>query len=150
MFKSINSNIDISRLPVCRLAHCAVHGDENVCCSHKRSTAHYNYSENEQATVLNRNVSSWSQNTSRKSKAVRLSINARERKRMHDLNDALDDLRSVIPHTPSPNIRRLSKIATLLLAKNYILMQEQAIQEMRKLLGNQNATSVWTGYPLLL
>lgn len=54
---------------------------------------------------------------------VRLSINARERRRMHDLNDALDELRSVIPYAHSPSVRKLSKIATLLLAKNYILMQ---------------------------
>jgi hypothetical protein len=54
---------------------------------------------------------------------VRLNINARERRRMHDLNDALDELRSVIPYAHSPSVRKLSKIATLLLAKNYILMQ---------------------------
>jgi hypothetical protein len=42
---------------------------------------------------------------------------------MHDLNDALDELRSVIPYAHSPSVRKLSKIATLLLAKNYILMQ---------------------------
>ena len=42
---------------------------------------------------------------------------------MHDLNDALDDLRNVIPYAHSPSVRKLSKIATLLLAKNYILMQ---------------------------
>jgi len=54
---------------------------------------------------------------------VRLTINARERRRMHDLNDALDELRSVIPYAHGPSVRKLSKIATLLLAKNYILMQ---------------------------
>lgn len=54
---------------------------------------------------------------------MRLNINARERRRMHDLNDALDELRSVIPYAHSPSVRKLSKIATLLLAKNYILMQ---------------------------
>lgn len=54
---------------------------------------------------------------------VRLSINARERRRMHDLNDALDELRRVIPYAHSPSVRKLSKIATLLLAKNYIQMQ---------------------------
>ena len=42
---------------------------------------------------------------------------------MHDLNDALDELRAVIPYAHSPAVRKLSKIATLLLAKNYILMQ---------------------------
>lgn len=53
----------------------------------------------------------------------RLSINARERRRMHDLNEALDDLRSAIPYAHGPTVRKLSKIATLLLAKNYIVMQ---------------------------
>ncbi|XP_010074322.1 PREDICTED: class E basic helix-loop-helix protein 23, partial [Pterocles gutturalis] len=55
-----------------------------------------------------------------------------ERRRMHDLNDALDGLRSVIPYAHSPSVRKLSKIATLLLAKNYILMQAQALEEMRR------------------
>lgn len=58
----------------------------------------------------------------RQGKTVRLNINARERRRMHDLNDALDELRSVIPYAHSPSVRKLSKIATLLLAKNYILV----------------------------
>lgn len=65
--------------------------------------------------------------TTRQGKSVRLNINARERRRMHDLNDALDELRSVIPYAHSPSVRKLSKIATLLLAKNYILMQGNAI-----------------------
>ncbi|ELU13292.1 hypothetical protein CAPTEDRAFT_184404 [Capitella teleta] len=67
-------------------------------------------------------------------KHVRLGINARERRRMHDLNDALDELRSVIPYAHSPSVRKLSKIATLLLAKNYILMQANALEEMRRLI----------------
>lgn len=53
---------------------------------------------------------------------------------MHDLNDALDELRSVIPYAHSPSVRKLSKIATLLLAKNYILMQQNSLDEMRRLL----------------
>lgn len=52
---------------------------------------------------------------------------------MHDLNDALDDLRNVIPYAHSPSVRKLSKIATLLLAKNYILMQGNALEELRRL-----------------
>ena len=74
-------------------------------------------------------------------KHARLGINARERRRMHDLNDALDDLRSVIPYAHSPSVRKLSKIATLLLAKNYILMQANALEEMRRLITfmNRNA-----------
>lgn len=71
---------------------------------------------------------------SRQGKMVRLNINARERRRMHDLNDALDELRSVIPYAHSPSVRKLSKIATLLLAKNYILMQANALEELRRLI----------------
>ncbi len=52
---------------------------------------------------------------------------------MHDLNDALDELRNVIPYAHSPSVRKLSKIATLLLAKNYILMQGNALEELRRL-----------------
>lgn len=54
---------------------------------------------------------------------------------MHDLNDALDDLRSVIPYAHGPSVRKLSKIATLLLAKNYIMMQTNIIDELKKELG---------------
>ncbi|XP_071441968.1 oligodendrocyte transcription factor 2-like [Hetaerina americana] len=70
----------------------------------------------------------------RQGKLVRLNINARERRRMHDLNDALDELRSVIPYAHSPSVRKLSKIATLLLAKNFILMQANALDELRRLI----------------
>ncbi|XP_064093973.1 class E basic helix-loop-helix protein 23-like [Macrobrachium nipponense] len=69
----------------------------------------------------------------RQQKHVRLSINARERRRMHDLNDALDELRAVIPYAHSPSVRKLSKIATLLLAKNFILMQSNAIEELKRI-----------------
>lgn len=68
----------------------------------------------------------------RQQKHIRLSINARERRRMHDLNDALDELRAVIPYAHSPSVRKLSKIATLLLAKNFIMMQNNAIEELRR------------------
>ncbi|MBN3281612.1 BHE23 protein, partial [Polyodon spathula] len=71
-------------------------------------------------------------------RSLRLNINARERRRMHDLNDALDGLRSVIPYAHSPSVRKLSKIATLLLAKNYILMQAQALEEMRRVVAYLN------------
>jgi hypothetical protein len=74
-------------------------------------------------------------------KTARLNINARERRRMHDLNDALDELRSVIPYAHSPSVRKLSKIATLLLAKNYILMQANALEEMRRMVAYMNSTT---------
>ncbi|KAF7636027.1 BHLH domain-containing protein [Meloidogyne graminicola] len=60
----------------------------------------------------------------------RNTINYRERCRMHDLNAALDDLRASIPYAHGGNIRKLSKIATLLLAKNHIIMQTNAIMEL--------------------
>lgn len=60
---------------------------------------------------------------------------------MHDLNDALDELRGVIPYAHSPSVRKLSKIATLLLAKNYILMQQNALDEMRRVLAYIQSTS---------
>ena len=48
----------------------------------------------------------------------RLETNERERQHMHSLNDAFGELKEVIPHV---NVgRRLSKIETLKLAKNYI------------------------------
>ncbi|EAW75312.1 basic helix-loop-helix domain containing, class B, 4, isoform CRA_b [Homo sapiens] len=45
---------------------------------------------------------------------------------------------AVIPYAHSPSVRKLSKIATLLLAKNYILMQAQALDEMRRLVAFLN------------
>ena len=74
-----------------------------------------------------------SKKPNRGNKGARLCINARERRRMHDLNDALDELRQSIPYAHSPSVRKLSKIATLLLAKNYILMQGNALDELRRL-----------------
>ncbi|CAD5116497.1 unnamed protein product [Dimorphilus gyrociliatus] len=67
---------------------------------------------------------------------LRLKINSRERKRMHDLNSALDGLREVMPYAHGPSVRKLSKIATLLLAKNYILMLSNSLEEMKKLLND--------------
>ncbi|KAF5288995.1 hypothetical protein FQA39_LY03874 [Lamprigera yunnana] len=81
----------------------------------------------------------------RQGKAVRLNINARERRRMHDLNDALDELRSVIPYAHSPSVRKLSKIATLLLAKNYILMQANALDELRRLVAYLQGSATTSG-----
>ena len=67
---------------------------------------------------------------------LRLKINGRERKRMHDLNSALDGLREVMPYAHGPSVRKLSKIATLLLAKNYILMLSNSLDEMKKLVSD--------------
>ncbi|XP_007891176.1 oligodendrocyte transcription factor 3 [Callorhinchus milii] len=66
---------------------------------------------------------------------LRLKINGRERKRMHDLNLAMDGLREVMPYAHGPSVRKLSKIATLLLARNYILMLSNSLEEMKRLVG---------------
>ncbi|XP_071197631.1 oligodendrocyte transcription factor 1 [Salvelinus alpinus] len=87
---------------------------------------------------------------------LRRKINSRERKRMQDLNVAMDALREVMvpyassspssssssqgPHSHqqqpgAPPGRRLSKISTLVLARNYILLLGSSLQEMRRLLG---------------
>ncbi|XP_056279452.1 oligodendrocyte transcription factor 1 [Pseudoliparis swirei] len=84
---------------------------------------------------------------------LRRKINSRERKRMQDLNVAMDALREVmVPYASSspppssassppshgpgaPPGRRLSKISTLVLARNYILLLSSSLQEMRRLLG---------------
>ncbi|KAL4656608.1 oligodendrocyte transcription factor 1 [Arapaima gigas] len=73
---------------------------------------------------------------------LRRRINSRERKRMQDLNMAMDALREVMMPYSSPaaqhhphHSRRLSKISTLILARNYILLLGSSLQEMRRLLG---------------
>jgi hypothetical protein len=66
---------------------------------------------------------------------------------MHDLNDALDDLRSVIPYAHGPSVRKLSKIATLLLAKNFIMMQNNIIEELRKEVAFYNHASSLSSLP---
>lgn len=81
---------------------------------------------------------------------LRLKINSRERKRMHDLNSALDGLREVMPYAHGPSVRKLSKIATLLLARNYILMLTNSLDEMKKLVSDiyqNHPTSRLPGIP---
>ena len=65
---------------------------------------------------------------------LRSKINTRERKRMHDLNTAMDSLREVMPYAKGPSVRKLSKIATLSLARNYIQMLSKSMEEMKQLL----------------
>lgn len=67
---------------------------------------------------------------------LRLKVNSRERKRMHDLNSALDGLREVMPYANGPSVRKMSKIATLLLARNYIVMLTSSLEEMKKLVSD--------------
>ncbi|XP_015267705.1 PREDICTED: class A basic helix-loop-helix protein 15 [Gekko japonicus] len=58
----------------------------------------------------------------------RLESNERERQRMHNLNNAFQALREVIPHVRAEN--KLSKIETLTLAKNYIKSLTSTILRM--------------------
>lgn len=69
---------------------------------------------------------------SRVPEELRLKVNSRERQRMHDLNSALDGLRQVIPYSNAPTVKKLSKMSTLLLARNYIVMLTQSVEEMKK------------------
>eukprot|EP00919_Chromeraceae_sp_WS-2016_P061070 GHVR01144866.1.p1 GENE.GHVR01144866.1~~GHVR01144866.1.p1 ORF type:complete len:245 (+),score=42.61 GHVR01144866.1:3-737(+) len=55
---------------------------------------------------------------------------------MHDLNSALDGIREVMPYAQGPSVRKMSKIATLLLAKNYILMLQTSLSEMKTLVSD--------------
>ncbi|KAL4624777.1 oligodendrocyte transcription factor 3-like [Arapaima gigas] len=80
-------------------------------------------------------------NTKEDMQDLRLKVNSRERKRMHDLNKAMDGLREVMPYAQGPSVRKLSKISTLLLARNYILMLSSSLEEMRKLVGDVYGTS---------
>ncbi|BFZ09394.1 hypothetical protein BsWGS_12433 [Bradybaena similaris] len=64
---------------------------------------------------------------------IRLRINSRERQRMHDLNSALDSLRQVMPYSSGASVKKLSKMSTLLLARNYIVMLTRSLEEMKRL-----------------
>ncbi|KAJ3603126.1 hypothetical protein NHX12_030870 [Muraenolepis orangiensis] len=59
-------------------------------------------------------------------RARRVKANARERSRMHGLNDALESLRCIMPcHSKT---QKLSKIETLRLARNYICALSEALE----------------------
>lgn len=66
----------------------------------------------------------------------RLESNERERMRMHSLNDAFQALRETIPHVSMD--RKLSKIETLTLAKNYINALTSVVVKLRQQLGATN------------
>ncbi|KAM9828525.1 neurogenic differentiation factor 4 isoform 1-T2 [Syngnathus typhle] len=59
-------------------------------------------------------------------RARRMKANARERSRMHGLNDALDSLRRVMPCYSKT--QKLSKIETLRLARNYIWALSEVLE----------------------
>ena len=85
------------------------------------------------------------------SKVKRIAANSRERKRMHTVNSAFDQLRELVPTYPSN--RKLSKIDTLRLACTYIqdlvslLHNTQAIQG-EDVLYHQPFPDSFNGYPV--
>ncbi|XP_060091122.1 oligodendrocyte transcription factor 1 [Heteronotia binoei] len=95
-------------------------------------------------------------NTEQQQLLLRRKINSRERKRMQDLNLAMDALREVImpysaAHCQSSPGRKLSKIATLLLARNYILLLGSSLQELRRIIGEMSGSGprlLLAGLPL--
>ena len=64
---------------------------------------------------------------------IRLRVNSRERQRMHDINGALDALRQVMPYHHGPAVKKLSKMSTLLLARNYIVLLSRTLEELRRM-----------------
>lgn len=73
---------------------------------------------------------------------LRLRVNARERQRMHDMNLALDALRRAMPYAQGPAVKKLSKMNTLLLARNYILLLTRTLDELRRLLVASNGADL--------
>lgn len=68
-------------------------------------------------------------------KAKRVQANSRERKRMHNVNSAFDQLRELVPTYPSN--RKLSKIDTLRLACTYIQDLVSVLHQTRTMQGLQ-------------
>lgn len=85
-------------------------------------------------------------------KVKRVAANSRERKRMHTVNSAFDQLRELVPTYPSN--RKLSKIDTLRLACTYIqdlvslLHNTQGIQGEDVLYQQQPFPDTFNGYPV--
>jgi len=50
------------------------------------------------------------------------------------MNLALDALRRAMPYAQGPAVKKLSKMNTLLLARNYILLLTRTLDELRRLL----------------
>ncbi|CDW52512.1 HLH domain containing protein [Trichuris trichiura] len=65
---------------------------------------------------------------------MRTKINSRERKRMHDLNHAMEALRQVMPFGKDPTTRKLSKVSTLVFARNYILTLTESLENAKRIM----------------
>uniref|UniRef100_A0A914P700 BHLH domain-containing protein n=1 Tax=Panagrolaimus davidi TaxID=227884 RepID=A0A914P700_9BILA len=67
---------------------------------------------------------------------LRQCINSRERKRMHNLNSALDQLRNSLPNSKNPATKKLSKINTIVTASEWIVRLMQENDMLRKKLSD--------------
>jgi len=92
-----------------------------------RATATRNSKQNDGAAVAGKKKKC--STSARERNHRRLESNERERLRMHSLNSAFEELRAVIPHVQVE--RKLSKIETLTLAKNYIMALTNVICDIR-------------------
>ena len=82
-----------------------------------------------------------SQLSPRAKEELRLKVNARERQRMHEMNNALDALRMSMPYARGSSVKKLSKMNTLLLARNYILLLTKTSEELKSMLLQTLASS---------
>ena len=127
------SEIDVTDLDVTQSIDTYKQESEDTCTSSKHF--HYNGRTSSEDTCTSSKQFHYNGSTSSDEISnVRSKINMRERKRMHDLNVAMDSLREVMPYANGPSVRKLSKIATLSLARNYIQMLTKSVEEMKQLL----------------
>lgn len=102
------------------------------------TTSNQSFSDNEEFSDEDKASPPYKRKFERRNKSsvpedVRLRVNSRERQRMHDLNSALDGLRQALPYSHGPSVKKISKMATLVLARNYIVMLNKSLDEMKKL-----------------
>ncbi|VDM93994.1 unnamed protein product [Onchocerca ochengi] len=84
--------------------------------------------------------------TIRRTKQIRRNkANARERRRMHNLNEALEKLRRTLPQLPDEP--KLTKIETLRMANNYIYALTQILSDDQEEEG-QSVTPIHRGRSL--
>ncbi|XP_063415977.1 oligodendrocyte transcription factor 2-like [Mytilus trossulus] len=88
------------------------------------------YQERDKENVNQRNICK-QMNNSYVSEEARLKTNVRERQRMHQMNKGMEDLKQVLPYSKSVN--KLSKMSTLLLAREHIVSLQKSQKELHHL-----------------
>lgn len=91
------------------------------------------------------NLSTSSNSTESRSRVpdeIRLRINSRERQRMHELNDAFEALRSVLPQSQRSSLKKPSKLTTLVHAREHILSLSRSIEDMKCLVRSLSRNKV--------